>query len=122
MKTKKILRFYFTADSLERAFDNLIIHKACDSGSDALATAERLCSVIGDKMQLERLWAYLDGVLSQFSKEERLMLSGYAARRAQKDIDARAVRCTLAKFIRRARRLSEFSDGISTLEKYGCLI
>ena len=121
MRTKRILRFYFSADSLEKAFDNLIINKACAPYSDSLETAEAICSVIGDKIQLERLWAYLDGILSAFTEEERQILASYSARCATKS-DIKAVKRTVIKFTRRAHRLEEFSDDISVLNKYFCLI
>ena len=123
MKPKKILRFYFGAESLERAFDNLILTKATDFGADTLETAERLCAVIGEKMRLERLWAYLDSVLSAFSEEDRGALKNYSSRRtALKDSEHRAARRAIIKFTRHARRLDEFSDDFPILKKYYCLI
>ena len=124
MKPKKILRFYFGADSLERAFDNLITQKAFDFGADTLETAERLCNVIGEKMRLERLWAYLDGVLSSFSEEDRSALFRYSLRRTAplNEAENRAVKRAVIKFTRHARRLSEFADDISVLKKYYCLL
>lgn len=124
MKPKKILRFYFGADSLERAFDNLILSKATDFGADTLDTAERLCTVIGEKMRLERLWAYLDGVLSAFSEEDRGALKNYSSRRdiPLSDGERRAAKRAIIKFTRRARRLDEFSDDFPILKKYYCLI
>ena len=124
MVTKKILRFYFGADSLERAFDNLIINKAFDFGADTLETAEKLCSVIGEKMRLERLWAYLDGVICSLSEEDKGALSLYASRRGVpfNDNERRAVKRAVIKFTRRARRLGEFKGDISILKKYYCLI
>ena len=74
VKPKKILRFYFGADSLERAFDNLIERKAYDFEADTLEVAERLIEVIGDKMKLQRLWGYLDGVISSLYENEREVL------------------------------------------------
>ena len=121
MQTKKILRFYFSADSLEKAFDNLIINKACAPYSDSLETAEAICSVIGDKIQLERLWTYLDGVLSTFTKEEREILSDYSAQCVRQN-DYKAVKRAVIKFTRRARRLEEFGGDILVLNKYFCLI
>ena len=122
MKPKRILRFYFGADSLERAFDNLILNKAFDFGADTLETAERLCSVIGEKMRLERLWAYLDGVLSVFSEEDRRALKNYSSRRTFNDAEFRAIKRAVIKFTRHARRIGEFADGFSVLKKYYCLI
>ena len=124
MKTKKILRFYFGADSLERAFDNLINIKALDLEANALENANRLCAVIGEKMGLERLWGYLDGVLSTFSEEEKGVLSFYSSRRENPltDGELRAVKRVVIKFTRRARRLGEFAGDIEVLKKYYCLI
>ena len=124
MKPKKILRFYFGADSLERAFDNLITSKAFDFGADTLETADRLCAVIGEKMMLERLWAYLDDILSAFSEEDRVSLLNYASKRGipHDDAERKAIKRAVIKFTRRARRLSEFSGSISVLKKYYCLI
>ena len=124
MKPKKILRFYFGADSLERAFDNLIMSKAFDFGADTLETAERLCAIIGEKMRLERLWSYLDGIISTFSDEEREVLNSYSSRRGSplSDTERRAVKRAVIKFTRRARRLCEFTDDYTILKKYYCLI
>ena len=123
MKPKKILRFYFGAASLERALDNLIKVKAFDFCSDTLETAEKLCAVIGEKMGLERLWSYLDGVISTFSDDEREVLSDYAMRRTPlKESERKPVKRAVIKFTRRARRLCDFKDGISVLKKYYSLI
>ena len=124
VKPKKLLRFYFGADSLERAFDNLILCKAYDFGADTVATAERICAVIGDKMKLERLWGYLDCVISTFSDEEKKVLSSYSARRdlPLSASGLRAVKRAVIKFTRRARRLCEFEDCYEVLKRYYCLI
>ena len=121
VKPKKLLRFYFGADSLERAFDNLIISKAYDFGADTLATAEKLCAVIGDKMKLERLWGYLDCVISTFTDEERSVLLSYSARCGLPPGEKEVKRAVI-KFTRRARRIEEFADSIYVLKKYYCLI
>lgn len=124
VKPKKILRFYFGAESLERAFDNLIESKACDFCGSTVATAERLCAVIGDKMMLERLWAYLDSVISLFSKGDRDALFNYSSRREAhlSESEMKAAKRALIKFTRRARRICEFEGEISVLDKYYCLI
>ena len=124
VKPKKILRFYFGADSLERALENLINVKAYDFGADTLATAERLCAVIGEKMRLERLWAYLDGILSVFSAEDIRALKNYASRRVKPldDNGRRAEKRAVIKFMRHARRLKDFEDDFQTVKKYFPLI
>ena len=122
--TKKILRFYFGADSLERAFENLIINKALAFGSDTLKTADRLCEIIGEKIRLEELWAYLDGIISSFSEEDRGALFRYCAKRDEplSDIESRECKRAVIKFTRHARRLGEFTGAVSILKKYYCLL
>lgn len=122
MKTKKILRFYFSADSLNKAFDTLMVNKACAANSSGVEACEKLCSLVGDKIQLERLWGYLDGILSTFSEEERATLLKYSARRACLKSSCKEVKRAVVKFMRRARRLEEFEDSIATLGSYYCLI
>lgn len=124
MKPKKILRFYFGAESLERALDNLILNKAFDFGADALETAEKLCTVIGEKMRLEKLWGYLDSVLSSFSEEDRCALKSYSSRRSipLDDKGRKAAKRAVIKFTRHARRLGEFEGDFPILKKYYCLI
>ena len=122
--TKKILRFYFGADSLERAFDNLIINKALSFEADTLKTVDRLCEMVGEKIRLEELWTYLDGIISPFSVEEREMLLRYCARRDEplSDRERRACKRAVIKFTRHARRLGRFAGAVSILKKYYCLI
>ena len=119
MKTKGILRFYFAADSLEWALNNAILHKACDRAGGALDAAERICEAVGDKICLERLWTYLDGVLSTLSKAERTALASYAA---GADFERRTMCRAAIKFTRRARRLPCFLQEMRVLEKYYCLL
>ena len=124
MKPKKILRFYFGAGSLERAFDNLIMSKALNFEGDALETAERLCSIIGEKMRLKELWEYLDGILSTFTEEEREILVMYSSRRDMPLTESglKAAKRVVIKFTRHVRRLEEFIDVFTLLNKYYCLI
>ena len=122
MKTKKILRFYFSAESLERAFDNLIINNACAWNLSGLAAAEKLCSIVGEKICLERLWAYLDKVMATFSESEREILSGYSARYPVFKGDDKALKRTVIKFTRRAHRISDFGEETGVLKKYYCLL
>lgn len=122
VSTKKILRFYFSAESLNKAFDSLIISRACAPETDGLDAAEKLCSLIGDKMRLERLWGYLDNILSGLSEEERVTLSKYSARCAALKSNDREVKRAVIKFTRRARRLDELDEEISVLNDYYCLI
>ena len=121
MKTKRILRFYFAADSLDRAFDNLIMRKACTANADGFTTAESICDVIAQKSCLERLWSYLDSVLTGFSQEDRVTLLNYSARCAPKNC-GNEVKRVVIRFVRHARRLPEFAEDIAVLDKYAALM
>lgn len=124
MKTKGILRFYFSADSLNEALDNLIMRLACAFDADGSKLSERLCRIVGEKCDLERLWAELDDILVSFSKEERAALKGYSSRRALRAEGERGrfVKRTVIKFMRRARRLNGFGEEMATLGRYSCLV
>ena len=110
--------------SLERTLDNLIIDRALNLEGDALDTAERLCEIIGEKIELEKLWKYLDGVLSTLSCEERDALAFYSARRdgPLSAAQMRAAKRAVVKFTRRARKIAQFCEGFEVLNKYYCLI
>lgn len=120
MGTKKILRFYYSADNLERAFENLIMRRACATDADA-DDVERLCTVIGEKIDIQRLWGYLDKVLSGLTEEERVLLEKYALGKPIGG-ERRRINGAVAKFLRRSWRMDDFSKEISVLEKYYCLL
>lgn len=123
VKVKGILRFYFSADGLERAFENLIMKKACAPFADGLKNAERITEIIEEKTELENLWAYINSVMSGFSEEERGRLREYAARRSKQCIcGEKAVKSAVIKFVRRARRIEEFGKSIEVLRSYYCLM
>ena len=124
VKPIKILRFYFGAGSLERALDHLITDKALNFEGDTLDTAERLCEIIGEKIELEKLWEYLDGVLAPLSAQEREVLALYSARRdfPLSDAQMREAKRAVIKFTRHARKLAQFGVGFEVLDKYYCLI
>ena len=128
MKVKRVLRFYFSAESLERAFDKLILSNACSSAlvRGGYSCAEEICNLVGEKQELSKLWGYLDGVMGGLSETERLSLENYAGMRCgikklcemkQKEIKRAAM-----KFTRRARRLESFDKALNLVGKYYCLI
>ena len=62
MKYKRILKFYFAAERVERAIDNLILKLACGSANPAVEAAEcaeKIIGLISAKRELSGLWAYL---------------------------------------------------------------
>lgn len=128
LRVKKILRFYFSAESLERAFNNVIINNACsyaDSyGGDYYA--ERICNLIEEKQQLSGLWGYLDGVMGGLTATERAVLEGYAELRYGiknlSDGRRREIKRVCMKFTRRAKRLDKYDIALGLMGKYYCLI
>ncbi len=63
MKIKGILRFYFSVESLESAFEKLILARACLPFADADKNAEKILAIIESKKEIGRLWLYVDSVI-----------------------------------------------------------
>lgn len=123
MKVKKLLRFYFSADSLERAFEKLILNRACNPYKDGLKNAEKIIALIEEKKELERLWAYLHRIMESFSEEERERLYKYALRlRENAREKTKEESSAVIKFVRRLRRLEDFEKSFEVLKNYYCLI
>ena len=129
MKFKQLLRFYFCCDGLEKALNNIILRRALDC-NDYLRGggygAEKICTVIEEKQKLGTLWNYLDSVLKTLTKEDIKILKFYAEMRTGiahlNDGQKRAVRRTVVKFLRRARNVNRYSEGMDVLKKYYCLL
>lgn len=129
MKSKQIIRFYFSAGNINKALDNLILNKALKSanyGRSCEYYAERILALIGAKEELSRLWDYLDGVVSSLSERERSVLKFYGGLRVglSKLTLARAkeVKRVAVKFTRHARFLGRFGEGVRLVKKYYCLM
>lgn len=126
MKVKRVLRFYFFAEGLERTLDKLIMKTACAPDADAEGGAERILKLIDEKRELSKLWSYLDGILSGFTEAERGALKSYAALRCglkRLDDDGRkSLRRAVMKFTRRARRIESFRAGLQLVSGYYCII
>ncbi|MDE6868145.1 MAG: hypothetical protein K2J83_03260 [Clostridia bacterium] len=127
MKVKRLLRFYYCAEGLERAFENLILKIALSSyGKSCFYNADRLCRIIDEKSELNKLWNYLDGIIPALSQEERTSLKEYAEMRCGiKRLcgeDFKRIRRAVVKFKRRARRLDGFTRGAELVGKYYCLL
>ena len=125
MKVKRILRFYYCADSLERAFDNLILKIASSFDGSGFDCADRLCRIIGEKSELAALWDYLDGIISRLPEDDNAALGEYARlrcgiKRLAPD-EIKRLRRAVIKFKRRARRLDGFKRGTELVGKYYCL-
>lgn len=127
MKVKGILRFYYSAESLERAIDNLILKTACASGGrDGIADAEKVCALIGEKAELSRLWNYLDSAVAPLTERDKKSLEEYAAMRCGLSKlgceERKEIRRALVKFTRRVRRLNDFCTELRLVGKYYCLL
>lgn len=129
IKSKRLLRFYFNADGLDNAIDNLIVTYACRS-SDCTKSGsfwvKRIASLIEAKDALGLLWSYLDGVVSPFKANEIETLKSYAFLRCGirrvDDAKRREIKRVLIKFARHARALDRFAEGVRLVGEYYCLI
>ena len=127
LKGKSILRFYFSADSLNGALDNLILKQALHSeGDEGEACAQRIIKLIEAKRELSLLWGYLNGVMQLFSEDDELVLFRYAFMRCGisrlDDEERKRVRRVYVRFFRKAVRLKSFAEALSLVNAYYALI
>ena len=128
MKSKQLLRFYFYADGLNKALDNLILKYACseDYCRGGEFYADRICDVIWAKQRLCELWKYLDGVVDGLTAGEREVLRYYGAMRGGtgrlSEDSRREIKRVTVKFTRHARNIGRFAEGVKLVKKYYCLI
>ena len=128
VKIKKLLRFYFSADSLNRALDNIITRLALASGEDVFSGceryAERIASVIEVKSELCGLWARLDQIIGAMTERDKFTLKRYAAMRTGPvGADKREIHRAAVKFARRSGGLLSGSQNVyKILCAYQCLI
>lgn len=110
LQIKRLLRFYFSAESLDKALNNLILKLAVHSGGNTYvggeACAEKIIALIGVKGRLSELWARLNGVLINMTEGDRATLKRYAASRANVNWkEKREIHRAVVKFGRRAVNL-----------------
>lgn len=128
MKSKQLIRFYFSADNVNKALDNLILDEALKSanyGKSCEYYAERIFALIEAKAELNRLWNYLDGVVSALTQREREVLKFYGGLRVGLSKlavrQAKEVKRVTVKFTRHARFLGRYGEGVRLVNKYYCL-
>ena len=126
MKTKDILKFYFFAEKIDAAFENLILKRACSgAGRGGYSDALNICGLLEEKSVLCTFRAYLDGVICGLPAADVRVLRGYAALRCGISLlsedGRRAVKRAVLKFKRRARRLASFGGAMRIAVKYICL-
>lgn len=127
MNGKRVLRFYFSAECLNGALDNLILKEALRSESDlGEACAQRILKLIEAKCGLSLLWGYLNGVMQGFSAEDVAVLKGYAHLRCGigrlAENERRITRRVSVRFFRRAKRLESFKEGLRLVNVYYALL
>ncbi len=129
MKSKRILKFYFFAESLNFALDNLI-EKFAVSSSDFTRGgdyyAEKICGIVEEKGKLSELWNFLDTVMRGFTVSERKVLRFYGATRrgisSFTEDERREIKRVTVKFGRHAKGLERFKEGVGLVGKYYCLL
>lgn len=128
MKSKQLLKFYFYADGLNRALDNLILKNACntDYRLGGEYCADKICGIIAAKQRLSELWGYLDKVMGELTDGEREILKFYGAMRGGtgrlSEASRREIKRVTVKFTRHARRIERFAEGVRLVKRYYCLI
>ncbi|MDE6557999.1 MAG: hypothetical protein K2K39_02720 [Clostridia bacterium] len=128
MKIKKLLRFYYSAGSLNGALDNIIMHVALSAGGDTFsgceAYADKIADIIGAKAKLADLWARLNTVLCDMTDRDVKALKRYAALRTGVDgEEKREIHRAVVKFTRRAARLLKGAEAeYKILCAYQCLL
>ena len=128
MKIKQLMRFYFSAGSLNKALDNIITRLALSSGLDVYSGCEeyfdKISKVTEDKRQLSELWARLDNILCNMTERDRETLKTYAAARGGvKDEDKKEIHRAAVKFARRAGGLLKSGENLyKVMCYYRCLI
>ncbi len=129
MKSKRLLNFYFKAESLNRTLDNLITKYALASVDFTRGCeyyAQKICSLIYAKRKLGELWRYLDGVICKFTDEEKRVLRFYGGLRggtSRLSADKkRVIKRVAVKFARRARNIQSYAEGTAIAGEYYSLL
>lgn len=125
MESKRLLRFYFTVDNLDKALNNLITQKAISSaqyGPNGEIIGQEMCALIQVKQELSELWNYIDGVLKDFSEDELKTLCLYGTIRVGiKQLPSetqKKIRRVVTKFSRHAKYLNQYQHGVRMVNRY----
>ena len=128
MKSKQLIRFYFSAGKVNEALDHLILDNALKSanyGKSCEYYAERILALIEAKAELSAFWNYLNGVVAPFTPRERAVLKFYGKLRTGLSKltpkQAKEVKRVTVKFTRHARLIGRYGEGVRLVKKYYCL-
>ncbi len=124
-QAKKLLKFYYRADRLNDALDNLIMRaaysSACSEGGGERC-ALRIIALIGAKGNLGGLWNYLNSVMATFGADDKRVLKSYAfSARGYSSLPperAKAVRRVVVRFMRRAKNLPRHAEAVKLVLRY----
>lgn len=129
MKVKRLLKFYFCAEELNSALDDIIMRKAAGSAMGACAEecADDILKIISAKQELNRLWNYLDKIFAGLGREDIIRLERYAMMRCGLKMlgseERKGIHSSLMKFSRRNLNFgSRFDVAMKVLGAYYCLI
>lgn len=111
MVVKKLLRFYFGADSLNSALDNIIARIAVQAGYDIYKGceyyAEKIAAAVEVKGELNKLWIRLNGVVAGLDGKDIQTLKWYSSMRTGikklSESGKREIHRAVVKFTRRAQ-------------------
>lgn len=110
MRSKRILRFYFAADKLNAALDNLICKYALNrdsGGRGCLFYADKIVGVIAAKDALNELWLYLDNVIKKFNSCDERVLKFYSLSRCGVSALDPSVKRDIKRVVTRFNRKAE---------------
>lgn len=126
---KRLLRFYFKADELDVALNNLILtyaYRSAEGDRGGEFYAERIINVTEAKKRIAELWQYLDSVICGLKDDEVEAVKRYALMRCGIKKLNEAEQCTikrvLIKFTRHARALDRYAEGVRLVGEYYCLL
>ncbi len=129
MKIKRLLKFYYSAERLNSALDNLMLKLALSSAQSDKSCefyAEKIIAVGEVKRELAELWGRLDGYMRGLTERDKATLKTYAFARvgAKKTggIPEKEIHRAAVKFSRRAAGLlNSCQRAYKTLCAYYCL-
>ncbi len=113
IKCKRLVKFYFFADGVDRAFDRLIGRLAL-SAEEGERAMEKILRLTECKDSLSRLWEYLRGVITSLGEDGAILYAYASGQRLTKKVKNRV----LMKFRRRAKYVNNYAEALEILDKY----
>ena len=128
MKVKRLVKFYFNVEQLEKMLDGKIrniAEKSADYNKSCEFFADKILEIISDKAELAGLWGFIDKIISSMSAKNVQALRYYARLRTGfNSLSAgvkRGIKTAAVQFTRHARGIERFRQALGVLNKYYCL-